>query len=363
MRIAVDALFLSDAPTGVGVFTREVAERLCAVNADTIIFSSADSLDACGSNIRHVPSMLQGSRNTVRNGGRFLYENIILPRRLRAVQDGVLFCPITEFPFRSPIPTVVTVHDLHPVYYPLQFGLSARVFRYALARLKKCAARVVVPSVFTKNELDRREFFPAGRIDVAPLGYDAARFQPPAGDDTPEKPVPPYILFVGSLFPYKNAETLIEAFLKVKGDMPHRLVIAGRRDVARGPLPADARIDYLDYVPHEKLPDLYRGADVVVQPSRHEGFGLTALEAMACGAPVIASTGGALPEVVGSAGLLFDPDDPGTLAEHLLAVGRDPALRDGLRKKGLERAKAFSWDRTAERVFASCRRAFEEAAG
>ena len=110
---------------------------------------------------------------------------------------------------------------------------------------------------------------------------------------------------MGNLFPYKNIRALAEAFLKIKDRIDHCLVIVGRKEFAAGQLITDERILYMDYVPDEDLPRFYSYADLLVHPSLSEGFGLTPLEAMACGTPVVSSNAGALPEVVGDAGMSF----------------------------------------------------------
>ena len=194
------------------------------------------------------------------------------------------------------------------------------------------------------------------RVRAIPNGYDHAEFVPvgPATDDGGV----PYVLYVGNLLPHKNLPRLTEAVAQVARQSPVRLVIAGGGTPGRvGELRrlADrvgARLELMPYVSHRALPSLYRGARLVAMPSLAEGFGLPALEAMACGTPVVVGKTSAMPEVVGDAGLLVDPEDTSAISDAVLRLlTRDP-LRKELIARGLARAAAFSWERTARQVLA-----------
>jgi glycosyltransferase involved in cell wall biosynthesis len=155
-----------------------------------------------------------------------------------------------------------------------------------------------------------------------------------------------------SFFPGKNVETTVRAFMAIRAEIPHELVIAGRR-VKEFLLHVGLqeheleRIRFLDFIPHEELPAIYGLADVFVLPSFYESYAMALVEAMSCGCAVVASQTGACPEISGGAALLADPYDPGDFAAKIKQVLSDDALRAQLRAKSLERAKAFSWERTA----------------
>jgi glycosyltransferase involved in cell wall biosynthesis len=362
VRLAVNASFLNERPTGVGVFTSRVAASLASLHEDTYVFASVPIPGVAADHVITVPGAVRGSIRLWHNVSRLVSDNSLIPVLMKARRIDVLFCPITEFPLIGPSRRVVTVHDLHPVYFPEQFGRAADYFRFCLRRLPRAARRVVVLSGFVRDELCRRTDFPAERIDVVGCGYDDRMFRARDEDEKqrfreqlgfPSQ----YILYVGSLFPYKNVGTLIRAFLSIRHEIPHHLVIAGKREVAREPLPQDDRITYLDYVSYDRLPLLYACADVLVHPSLFEGFGIVVLEAMASGTPVISSDGGSLPEVVGDAGLLFQPKDGAALADLLKRVTGDRVLHASLAGKGLERVKAFSWRQAAARILGCCRKA------
>ena len=203
-------------------------------------------------------------------------------------------------------------------------------------------------------------------MTVTPNGVDLSIFHPVAKQKTPDVPKT-YILFVGSLEPRKNLGLLLQVWGKIKDDFKGVwLIIVGTSgNVFRAvSFPKEMeRIRFLGYVEDETLAELYANATMLVLPSLDEGFGLPALEAMASGAPVIVSNGGALPETVGDAGLIFNlchaehgqesqsVSEVKSLTRALRECLRDKGLRSKLREKGLARAEQFSWQTTAELVW------------
>jgi glycosyltransferase involved in cell wall biosynthesis len=163
-----------------------------------------------------------------------------------------------------------------------------------------------------------------------------------------------FILFVGNLYPQKNFGTLVRAFARLAGSVPHKLIVAGRprykfeKDVSLvQDLGISDRVDYLQFVPNDDLTLVYNLADCFVYPSLYESFGLAQLEAMACGCPVIGADAGAIPEVSGEAALLFNPQSPEELSAAILKVIGTPDVRQDLVARGLRRAREFTWERTA----------------
>jgi glycosyltransferase involved in cell wall biosynthesis len=193
-------------------------------------------------------------------------------------------------------------------------------------------------------------------IHVIPCGYDARRF----GADAAERPFDgePYALYVGNVLPHKNLLTLVEAFAMVARRHEGRLVIRGwgqpvhvhaLRDRIES-LQLAARVDWQPYARADDLPHLYRQARMLVLPSLYEGFGLTALESMACGTPVITSNVSSMPEVVGEAALLVDPTDAPAIASAMTRLFTDDALVKDLGARGLVQAARFSWEKAARAV-------------
>lgn len=362
MKIAINATFLSRRLTGVGVFTREVTREILAMAPRTLVFTPYPELFQSFTTCIPTPHRFQGSVTTSNNIGRFLYLHSVLPVLLRRFRVDVLYCPILEYPFLSKLPTVVTVHDLHPIYFPDQFGAAGIHFRAALKWTGKRRDRIIVPSRYVKRELIRLLPETQGSINSISLGYDRCLFQPQAAAQRKRFLSAygignPYILFVGSLFPYKNFQVLLAAFRQIRDRVPQQLLVLGRTEVAPAPPVPELRVRYLDYVPAADLPKFYSYADLYVQPSLAEGFGLTIAEAMACGVPVLASRAGSLPEVVGDAGLLFDPHDSKALAQQMLRTLTDTDLGRQLTKKGYNRVQQFSWRETASGILHVIRQA------
>jgi len=253
---------------------------------------------------------------------------------------------------------VLTLHEAEPFMsgtrLPRLARLYWRVFRRASARK---ALRIITLSESSAREIVRYMGVPAEKIEVVHLGVNPHRF----GIGTPPAAPPvdyPYILWVGQSFPRKNLLRLIEAYskLRLESDLPHKLLLLGVQQWGHGEALDAIRRGLPDqivlggWVADEELPAYYRHASVFVCPSLHEGFGLTVLEAMASGAPVIASNRAALPEIVGDAGLLVDPFSVEAIRDALLRVLVDPVLRNELVARGLRRAASFAWVETARRT-------------
>ena len=286
-----------------------------------------------------------------------------VPARARRAGLDVLHCPGPNVPLRpGRVPLVVTVHDdvawAHPEWMSRANVLQHRL---VLERALPRAAAVLAPSVFARKTVLARLALDPTCVYVVPWGVDA-RFCPgPASSDGG----PPYLLAVGTLQPRKNLEAALVAFERA-GDagLEHELVVIGARgwrdDAVVGRVRGSryaARIRLTGFVPDDELAALYRGADALLFPSRYEGFGLPALEAMASGTPVVATRAGALPEVIGEAGVLVDPDDPDALSTALLELLADADRRARLRAAGLRRAEGFTWAACAERTVAAYRAA------
>jgi glycosyltransferase involved in cell wall biosynthesis len=267
-----------------------------------------------------------------------------LPRLLRRLRPALVHFQ-HAVSLAVPAPAVVTVHDLSFEHHPGLMGLRDRlVFRTAVPRSMRRAARVLAVSERTKQDLVERYGVPERKIVVTPNGVDPA-FRP----DGPKADGSPYALFVGTLQPRKDPEGAIEALALVGDDL--RLVLAGpdrgsgaRARETASRLGLSSRVEFRGHVDRDELAALYRGAACLVLPSRWEGFGLPVVEAMASGTPVVATRAGAIPEVAGDAAVLVEPGDPSALAG---GIERALADRERLVAAGLERARAFSWRETA----------------
>jgi glycosyltransferase involved in cell wall biosynthesis len=248
---------------------------------------------------------------------------------MKATGSDILHCPTFRGPFRSKLPLVVTVHDLAVLRHPETFNRWTRTYsRVAVSRVAGAADRLVAVSEFTKAETVELLGVEPDRVRVIPNGLeDEFTLDGPASEGE-------YVLAVGTLEPRKNLQRLAEAARR----LGVALRVAGGR--GWGGVEPPAGVESVGHVEDAELARLYRGAACLVYPSLYEGFGIPILEAMACGAPVVTSRGGATEETAGGAAVLVDPLDPTSIAS---GIEEARARRDELRRLGLERAKGFSW--------------------
>jgi glycosyltransferase involved in cell wall biosynthesis len=261
---------------------------------------------------------------------------------------------------------VIMIHDLYFLAHPERTRAEIRRDYPHLVRGHAArASRIIVPSQFTAHEVERQLGIAGERIAICPPGApDWPARERPRGDG--------YILFFGTLDPRKNVGGLLDAYERLIADHgPRRtipdLVLAGKAtEEARpwlerlGRAPLAGRVRHLGYVEPPDRAALYAGAQLLVMPSFDEGFGMPVLEAMTLGLPVVASNRGALPEVLGDAGPLVDPGDPAALAAAIGRLLKDDGYASACAAKGVQRARRFNWNRTAELVYAVYLQAVDE---
>ncbi len=299
---------------------------------------------------------------------RILWEQIAQPWVVRQERLHLLHALAYVTPIVAPCPTVVTVHDLSFVRYPEAFRPLNRLYLQVMTRRSVLRARRIIADSFsTRDDLVQTWNIPSERIYVVHVGVEKAyRPAPPEAVEAfrrrrglPER----FVLYLGTLEPRKNVIAAVEAFarwIQATGDRTTWLILGGakgwyyERIFSRvQELGITDRVRFPGYIPSAELPDWYRAAEVFLYPSLYEGFGLPPLEAMACGTPVITSNTSSLPEVVGDAALKVDPHDVEAIAEALARLLEDADLRRQLREAGLERARLFSWERTARETIAA----------
>ena len=321
-------------------------------------------------NVRFHPAPLPTHRPAV----RVFWEQLVLPVQARQLGLEVLHCPVNVAPLASPCPTVLTIHDLTFLLFPERFRRERRTYLAALTRLSaRRTSRVLTDSLNTKQDVARLLRVPLEKIEVVYPGLEAdlrpcapeavASFRQRHGLQRD------FILFLGTIEPRKNVVGLLNAYARLlrQGLAGYDLVIAGGRgwmasDVfgAVETLDLGSRVRFAGYVPIEDQALWYSSATLFVYPSLYEGFGLPPLEAMACGTPVITSNVSSLPEVVGSAALLVDPNRTQDLTAAIAEVLESPEKQEQMSQAGLHQAAMFTWAQAADRTVAAYRRVVRE---
>lgn len=347
MRVAFDLSSTRGQKTGIGSYTANLLEALRRYVPEVNVLVLDDNAPA-----------------SLSTPVRIWREQIGLVRLAQRVAPDMLHLTGFAAPVRAGFPVVLTVHDLIGILFASHFPPVARFYwsRYLPFTLR-FAARIIADSERTRADIVRLTQYPPDQIHVIPPGRDE-RFRPAsdaeissarAALNLPSR----YFLFVGTLEPRKGIDTLIAAYAQIAGELPHQLIIVGKPGWHWEALKAqtqlvglEARIRLLNYVEEKYLPAIYTLAEALVFPSRYEGFGLPPLEAMACGTPVIASNSSSLPEVLGEAGLLVQPDDVAGFAAAMRRLTAEAALAAHLRERGLARAQMFTWERAARQAAA-----------
>jgi glycosyltransferase involved in cell wall biosynthesis len=338
VRVLIDTTFASRAPqSGTGVYL----ERLCAALA------AVDGVEVIPVSNRRRRPPAGGGRGSARNLlADARWTQLELPRRARAARADVIHHPLPAFAHASRLPQVITVHDLAfealPDHFDPGFRRFARLTHRAAARR---ARAVVCVSEATAADVQTRWGIAPERIVVAPHG-PGQEFGAPAGDaagDAARPDAAGYFLYVGDGEPRKNLAGLLAAYrvYRERATAPLELVLAGSARAAEAGVRVEPGPDAV------RLGTLYAEAVALVHCSLHEGFGMTLLEAMGAGAPVLAAPARAAVEVCGDAARYADPRDPSAFAAAMAEIAADASLRRELAERGRRRASEFSWTDSA----------------
>ncbi|MCM3880596.1 MAG: glycosyltransferase family 4 protein [Vicinamibacterales bacterium] len=364
MRIVVDYRPALRARTGVGEYIHQAIKALAHAGEDevTLFSSSWKDRPAHGLSSDFPNVHIVDQRIPVR-ALNLAWHRLGWPP-VEAVAGGSYDVAHSPHPLLLPSRSaaqLVTIHDVHFLSHPERTSQEIRRDYPSLAAAHaRRADRIIVSSRFAAGEVQRAFELDAGKIAVCPAGAPEWANVASGGDANG------YVLFMGTLEARKNVGGLLQAYgqLLSRNSQTPKLMIAGGAtpDAAKwleiiSKPPLAGHVEYLGYVEADRRESLFRGARLFVLPSFEEGFGLPALEAMAAGVPVVASDRGALPEVVGDAGLLVDPQDTAALVNALERIISDDVLRANLSRRGLERARQFTWTRAA----ADIRQAYQHA--
>ncbi|MFH1970115.1 MAG: glycosyltransferase family 1 protein [Verrucomicrobiota bacterium] len=386
MKIGIDARWIFKELSGIGSYTRELIRhlaRLDRVHTFVIYFSDPALRDrtVVETDLDRAPNfstcLLPFGLFSIRNQLRL--PGLLAEAALDVFHSPNYMIPLRAFPRERPgrIRCVTTIHDLIPLMFPAYAPRAWKrrfflLYRWLMHEVAVRSDLVLTDSRSSQDDVVRYLRLPPERVLAIPLGV-LPKFQPPARTDAGTTGWTPgsaraeqTILWVGRADPYKNLVGLIEAFaaLRKQYQLPVKLHIVGpndrrypeasRRTAGLGV--ADA-VTWLGYLPDDRLVSEYQNADVFVQPSWYEGFGLPVLEAFACGTPVICSNKGSLPEVAGGAALIVQPQDMIGLAEAMRRVLTDFRLARDMRARGLRQAQKFTWEATARMTMEAYKKA------
>ena len=345
MKLLINLSVLFDRPTGIATYASNIVPSLSSL--DPTLITAREFEDFSCYPIPDNMTPAQGSRGHLR---RLLWTQFQLPQIYKELKADLVYSPIPEAPLYRKCRYIVMCHDLIPLRFPRATSPLTNYFRYVVPLVLQQAEHIICNSEATARDIVDFYDIAANKITPILLGYDAHNFYPRTKITSTSTP---YFLYLGRQDPYKNLHGLIEAFAAIPNS-DCQLWIAGATDPRFTPklqqqiaeLDISNRVKFLDYLPYEKLPEIISNAIALVFPTFWEGFGLPALEAMACGTPVIASNLASLPEIVGDAGILIDPYRTSAITSAMQSVAKDNIMRSRLSELSLQRAKLFSWEKT-----------------
>jgi glycosyltransferase involved in cell wall biosynthesis len=362
LRIALDVRHIRD--FGIGTYIRSLVHALAGFDLETeyVLVGGAAEVGAF--------SGLPGNFRTAvynRSDAAFL-DNLRFPMFVQGLHADLVHIPLNRVPVLMRRPYVVTIHDISSITVDAPHGVGAELHRWRFQRGLLRAECVIAVSEATRRDVQNLFGVPAGRLRMVYNAPDPEFFNrgpDGAGGILERYQIDyPFLLYAGNIRPQKNIPRLVEAFAVVREQLAAhpvykdlRLIIIGD-EISRYPSVrqaviksrVEAVVRFLGFVPFDTLRCFYEAAAAFVFPSRYEGFGLPPLEAMACGTPVVTSSVSSLPEVVGDAAVLVNPENVFDIARGIREILLDQDLRAELVARGRRQAARFSWERTARAV-------------
>ncbi len=289
------------------------------------------------------------------------WNRFYLPFAIKKDPCNIYLQPTDKIPCTAPAKSIAVVHDLASKYFPKAYSSAEKLRQQrTLDNYVKFARKIICISQSTQNDL--LKFYPKlkQKIEVVPLGYDHEEFHPFDAPRDRLKIGGSYILSVGRIEERKNSVRLFQAFINLKKEknIPHKLVLAGIPgynfsaiyDLIKTFGQYSSDIILPGYISHDRLPELIARAEIFAFPTLYEGFGLSVLEAMACGTAVVTSNSSSIPEIVGDAALLCNPEDENDIADKIYQLISDEDLRQKYSRLAIKQAEQFSWKKTATEI-------------
>jgi|HigsolmetaAR201D_1030396.scaffolds.fasta_scaffold10465_6 Glycosyltransferase len=386
LRIAIDVRRVRD--FGIGTYIRNLVSSLAKLDTENeyyLVTRQSDTSEFAGMppNFRTV--------SYERSDSSYL-DHVAFPLFLRHLSPDLCHIPLNAVPLLMPKPYIVTVHDMSSLLYERRKGWQSNFQLYRFRRGLLRANRVIAVSEATRRDIEQvfgvppkrsRQIYgaPDPRFLIRSRANARTEEGGSAGDDERRRVLEryqinyPFLLYTGNIRPQKNIPRLVEAFAVLRGDIENnpiykdlRLIIIGD-EISRFPevrraviqTRVEQAVRFLGFIPFDTLRIFYECATAFVFPSLYEGFGLPPLEAMACGTPVVTSNVSSLPEVVGDAAVIVNPENVFDIARGIREILLDPDLRRRLREKGFEQVRRFNWEWTARQVLETYHEVIDEA--
>ena len=367
MHLALNAYFWNWPNSGSGQYTRQLVRHLNQLVSDlqiTLIYPQVHGDDS----IEDIPPGISVRPVPTRSGqlGKVIFEQITFPRTCQSIGADIAHVPYWGSPIYSQKPVVVTVHDL-TTYLVREYrrDLRARMYNAMVSAGARAADHVITDSLASKRDIGTHLSIDSN--DISSIYLAAGSQFNPKDDFLMDMAVlqkynlpHSYVLYMGGYEIHKNVTNLLLAYTYVAQALgeDYPLVLAGVRpprasrnypdyDGYIEQLGLQKHIQWISFVEEADKPAIYRGASCFAFISRHEGFGLPPLEAMACGIPVVSSNSASLPEVVGDAAFTIDPDDTKQIGGSIIATILQQDLAQEMKEKGLAQSESFSWGTTA----------------
>ena len=359
MKIGIMLRHLGKQAGGIGTYTNNLLDQIVSIDTTNEYLFMYDNEEFLGS-YAQTPSV---EEIVVKSRSKLSWDQLAVPAIAKLHKLDLIFNPKMSVPLFTDVKSVFVFHGADWLIFPQNYPMYDRVYHKMFASLycKKATAVISVSEDASQHIAESMKLGPNKLKTV----YHAAseRFRPIEEEEHMEgvrrkyKLPQHFILYLGQIYPMKNVGGIIEAYSKIRHKIPHKLVIVGKpthksqKDLGlidKYGLQEDVILT--GFVPDGDVPAFYNLADLFVFPSFYEGFGIPMLEAMACGCPVVTSNQGAQKEIAGGAAMLVDPYQTDDIAKGVIDVLSDDVMRQELIQKGFERAKSFTWRRTAERT-------------